>query len=157
MEVVGNFAGCWEKDERTCGDGLRGIPDVGLEESVVDATELLAAEVVVIDKALKRFFAILYRAHFDTAAHAVEGHLNHRVAGHPADGAVLGIVGYLPDARLGLDKGLVPVRIILGLEVIDGRVLIEVVGGVGFTLGGRTVSDVIVDVGDHANHFYEVD
>ena len=33
-------------------------------------------------------------------------------------------------------------------EVVDGRVLVEVVGGVGFAFGGRAVSDVVIGVGD---------
>ena len=36
----------------------------------------------------------------------------------------------------------------MGDEVIDGGVLIEVVGGVGFAFGGGAVSDVVVVVGD---------
>ena len=32
-------------------------------------------------------------------------------------------------------------------EVIDGGVLVEVVGGVGLAFGGGTVSDVVVGVG----------
>ena len=36
----------------------------------------------------------------------------------------------------------------MGDEVVDGGVLVEVVGGVGFTLGGRTVFDVIVGIGN---------
>ena len=34
VEVVGNFAGCWEKDEGSCGDRLGGIPNVGLERAL---------------------------------------------------------------------------------------------------------------------------
>ena len=64
-----------------------------MEEGVVCATELLDAEVVVVDEALKRFLAILHGAHFDAAAHAVKGHGDHGVAGLPTDGAVFGIVG----------------------------------------------------------------
>lgn len=79
VEVVGNFAGCWEKDERTCGDGLRGLPDVGLEEGVISATELLDTEIVVVDEALEGLLSVLYRAHFDAAAHAVESHRNRGV------------------------------------------------------------------------------
>ena len=48
----------------------------------------------------------------------------------------------------GLDEGLITIVVVLGREVVDGRVLVEVVGGVGLALGGRTVSDVIVIVGD---------
>ena len=138
---------------------VRGVPDIGVEEGVVGATELLDAEVVVVDEALEGFRAILHRAHFDTAAHAVKGHGDHGVAGLPTDGAVFGIVDYRPNARLGLDEGLIShlahargrmysIVVVLGHEVIDGGVLIEIVGGVGLALGGGTVSDVVVIVGD---------
>ena len=109
---------------------------------------LLDAEVVVVDEALKRFCAILHRAHFDSAAHAVKGHRDHGVAGLPADGAVLCVVDNRPNAGLGLDEGLVSVSVILWREVVDGDVLVEIVGRVGFTLGGSTVSDIVVIVGD---------
>ena len=59
-----------------------------MEKGVVCATELLDAEVVVVDEALEGFLAILHRAHFDTSAHTVEGHRDHGVSGLPADGAV---------------------------------------------------------------------
>ena len=36
----------------------------------------------------------------------------------------------------------------MGREVVDGGVLVEVVGRVGFAFGGRAVSDVVVIVGD---------
>ena len=42
---------------------------------------------------------------------------------------------------------MVAIRVVLGREVVDGGVLVEVVGRVGFTLGGSTVSDIIVGVG----------
>ena len=119
-----------------------------MEEGVVGATELLDAEVVVVDEALEGFRAILHRAHFDAAPHAVEGHGDHGVTGLPTDGAVLGIVDDRPNARLGLDEGLIAIVVVLWREVIDGGVLVELVGGVGFTLGGRTVSDVIVGIGN---------
>ena len=119
-----------------------------MEEGVVGATELLDAEVVVVDEALEGFRAILHRAHFDAAPHAVEGHGDHGVTGLPTDGAVLGIVDDRPNARLGLDEGLIAIVVVLWREVIDGGVLVEIVGGVGFAFGGRAVSDVIVVVGD---------
>ena len=93
VEIISNIVGGGEEDERACGDGFRGVPDIGVEEGVVDATELLDAEVVVVDEALKRFLAILHRAHFDTAAHAVEGHGDGGIAGLPTDGAVFGVIG----------------------------------------------------------------
>ena len=61
--------------QRAGGDRFRGVPDIGVEEGVVGATELLDAKLVVVDETLKRFLSILHRAHFDTAAHAVEGHM----------------------------------------------------------------------------------
>ena len=80
------------EDQRACGDGFRGIPDVGLINGVGGGAELLDAEVVVVDEALERFYAIPHRTHFDAAAHAVKGHDDHGVTGLPTDGAVFGIV-----------------------------------------------------------------
>ena len=136
VEVVGERGGGGKEDEGAGGDGFRGVPDIGVEEGVVGATELLDAEVVVVDEALEGFRAILHRAHFDAAAHTVEGHRDHGVAGFPADGSVFGIVDYRPNARLGLDEGLVSIVVVLGREVVDGGVLVEVVGRVGLALGG---------------------
>ena len=88
-------------DERARGDGLGGGPDIGVEEGVVGATELLDAEVVVVDEALEEVGVGGLGAHLDSAAHAVEGHRDHGVAGLPANGAVLGIVGDRPNAGGG--------------------------------------------------------
>ena len=148
VENVGRFARDGMGNKRAGGDGFRGIPDVGVEEGVVCATELLDAEVVIVDEALKRFLAILHRAHFDAAAHAVKGHGDYCVAGLPTDGAVLGVIGDGPNAGFGLDEGLIAIVVVLGREVVDGSVLVEVVGRVGFALGGGTVSDVIVGIGN---------
>ena len=115
---------------------VRGIPNVGMEEGVVGTTKLLDAEVVVVDETLEGFCAILHCPHFDAAAHAVEGHRDHGVAGLPADGAVFGVVNDRPNARLGLDEGLIAIVVVLGREVVDGGVLVEIVGGVGLALGG---------------------
>ena len=109
---------------------------------------MLDAEIVVVDEALKRFFAILYRAHFDSAAHAVKSHRDHGVAGLPTNGAILGIVQNRPNAGLGFDKGLVAVGIILWDKVVNRGVLVEVVDSVGLAFGGGAVSDVVVIVGD---------
>ena len=79
-----------------------------MEEGVVGATELLDAKVVVVDEALKRFYAILHCAHFDAAAHAVEGHRDHGVAGLPTDGAVFGIVGDRAHTRPGFGGDTIP-------------------------------------------------
>ena len=148
VEIISNIVGGGEEDEGTGGDRFRGIPDVGVEESIICALELLDAEVVVVDKALERFYAILHRAHFNAATHAVEGHRDHSVAGLPADGAVFGIVGDRPNAGLGLDEGLISIVVVLGDEIINRGVLVEVVGRVSFAFGGGAISDVIVIVGD---------
>ena len=115
---------------------VRGIPNVGMEEGVVGTTKLLDAEVVVVDEALEGFCAILHRAHFDSAAHAVKGHRDYGVALRPTDGPVLCVVDNRPNAGLGLDEGLISIRIVLGHEVVDGGVLIEIVGSVGLAFGG---------------------
>ena len=146
VEVVGDFACGWLENKGARGDRLGWIPNIGLIEGVVCPVELLDAEVVVIDEALERFYAILHRAHFDTAAHAIKGHGDHGVTGLPADGAVFGIVGDRPHTGLGLDEGLVSVSVILWREVVDGGILVEVVGGVGFAFGDGTVSDIIVGI-----------
>ena len=136
------------EDQRACGDGFGGIPDVGLKEGVVGTTKLLDAEVVVIDEALKGFLPILHRTHFDAAAHTIEGHRDHGVAGLPTDGAVFGVVDDGPNAGLSFDEGLVSVDIVLRREVVDGGVLVEVVGRVGFTFGDSAVANIIVIVGN---------
>ena len=158
MEVVGEDSRRRKEDEGSCGDRLGGIPNVGLEKGVIGATELLDTEIVVINEALEEVGVGGVGAHFDTAAHAVEGHRDHGVAGLPADGAVFGIVDYRPNARLGLDEGLIAIVVVLGDEVVDGGVLVEVVSRVSFAFGGGTVShlayargrmysDVIVGIG----------
>ena len=101
VEVVSNIVRDWAENQWPGGDGFRGIPNVGEEEGVIGATELLDAEIVVVDEALKRFLAILHRAHFDAATHTVEGHHDHGVAGLPTDGAVFGIVNDGPNAGFG--------------------------------------------------------
>ena len=119
-----------------------------MEEDVFCATELLDAEVVVVDEALESVGIGRLGAHFNAAAHAVEGHGDHGVAGLPADGAVFGIVQNRPNAGLGLDEGLVSIVVVLGREVVNRGVLIEIVGGVGLAFGGGAISDVVVVVGD---------
>ena len=106
VEVIREETRRRKEDEWAGGDGFGGIPGVGVIEGVVCALELLDTEIVIVDEALKRFYAIFHCAHFDTAAHAVEGHGDHGVAGLPADGAVFGIVGDRPNAGLGPDEGL---------------------------------------------------
>ena len=53
MEIVGEHTGGGKEDQWAGGDGFCGIPNVGVEEGVIGAKELLDAEVVVVDKALK--------------------------------------------------------------------------------------------------------
>ena len=109
---------------------------------------MLNAEVVVVDKALKRFCGILHRTHFDSATKAIEDHRDHGIARLPVDGAVFGVIDDRPNAGLGLDDGLISVRVVLGDEVVDGGILVEVIGGVGLAFGGGTVSDIVVIVRD---------
>ena len=148
VEVASNIVGGGEEDQRACGDGFGGIPDVGVVKGVFGAPELLDAEVIVVGEALEKVGIGRLSAHFDTAAHAVKGHGDHGVARLPANGAVFGVVDDRPNTCLGLDEGLIAIVVVLWREVIDGGVLVEIVGGVGFTLGGRTVSDVVVGIGN---------
>ena len=148
MEIVGKGSGNWLEDEWAGGDGFGGIPNVGLKEGIFGAPELLDAEVVVVDEALEGFFAILHRAHFNATAHTVKGHGDYGVAGLPTDGAIFGIIDNRPNTCLGLDEGLISVRVVLGDEVVDGGILVEIIGGVGLAFGGGAISDVIVIVGD---------
>ena len=138
VEVVGERGGGGKEDQWARGDRFRGVPDIGVEEGVVGTTKLLDTKIVVVDKALEGFFAILHRAHFDTSAHAVKGHSNQ----------VFGIVGDRPNAGLGLDEGLISVCVVLGREVVNRGVLVEVVGRVGLAFVGGTISDVIVGIGN---------
>ena len=112
------------------------------------ATELLDAKEVFVDEALEEVGSGRGGAHFHAAAHAVEVHLNHRVAGLPANGAVLSIVAYPPDACGSLNEGLVSVGIVLGREVVNLGVLVEIVDDIGLALGGDAVADVVVGVGE---------
>ena len=137
-------------DERARGNGFRGIPHkLGADGVAVVGIQPLDAEVVVVNEAEVRgnlIVSCLLIVH--AAAKAVEGHRDDRVAELPADGAVFGIVGNRPNAGLSLDEGLIAIVVVLRREVIDGGVLVEVVGGVGLALGNRTVSDVVVGIGN---------
>ena len=106
VEIVGVFAGGREKDERAGGDGFRGIPNIGLEEDIFGAPELLDTEVVVVGEALEKVGIGRLSAHFDAATHAVESHRDHGVALRPADGAILGVVFHRPLARFREHLGL---------------------------------------------------
>ena len=130
------------------GDGFGGIPGVGVIEGVFCATELQDAKIVVVDEALEKVGIGRLGTHLDAATHTVEGHRDHGVARLPADRAVFCVVDNRPNAGLGLDEGLVSVSVILWREVVNGGILVEVVGGVGFAFGGGTVTNVVVIVGD---------
>ena len=43
---------------------------------------------------------------------------------------------------------MVAIRVVLGREVVNRRVLIEGVGRVGLTFGGGTIADVVVGIGN---------
>ena len=107
------------------------------------------AEEVVVDKAEVRGdlpgagLAILH-----AAAKAVKGHRDDRVALRPADGSILGVVDNRPNAGLGLDERLVAVGVVLRHEVVNGGVLVEIIGGVGLALGDGAVADVVIGVGN---------
>ena len=111
VEIVEGGAGGVAEEEGACGDGLGGVPDIGLIGGVVRAAELLDAKEVFVDEALEKVGGGRDGAHFHAATHTVEGHRDDGIAGLPADGTVLGVVGYLPDAGGGLDERLVAVRI----------------------------------------------
>ena len=106
VEVASNIVGGGEEDQRAGGDGLRGVPDVRLEEGVVGATKLLNAEVAVVDEALEKVGISRQGAHFDAATHAVESHRDHGVALRPTNGAILGVVFHRPLARFREHLGL---------------------------------------------------
>ena len=148
VEVVSNIVRDWVENQWPGGDGFGGIPGVGVIEGVFCATELQDAKIVVVDEALEKVGIGRLGTHLDAATHTVEGHRDHGVARLPADRAVFCVVDNRPNAGLGLDEGLVSVSVILWREVVDLGVLVEGVGRVGFALGGRAVSDVVVIVGD---------
>ena len=56
------------EDKGAGGDGFRGIPNIGLEEDIFGAPELLDTEVVVVGEALEKVGIGRLSAHFDTAA-----------------------------------------------------------------------------------------
>lgn len=85
------------KDEGASGDGFRRVPNIGLEEDVFGSAELLDAEVVVVDKALEKIGIYRLGAHFDTAAHTVEGHRDDLRPLRPTDRPVLGVVDDRPN------------------------------------------------------------
>ena len=136
--------------QRTCGDGLRRVPeDEPLEDAAdgVDGGDLQVAPVdvaqVVRDAAVDRDLARV------AAAHVVIGafHDGCAVFAREGHGAVLGVVDDVPDAGACLDLGLIAVRV----AGLNRGVLVQVVGvvGGGFFRGflcRLAVADVIVAV-----------
>ena len=146
MEVEKGSGGKRE-NKGSCGDGLGGVPDVGLGWDEGGSIEFGDAEIVAVKETLVGDDGVAFGlAVKGAAAHAVEGHLNHRVAGLPENGAILGVVGYPPNAGGGLDEGLVTVGVVLGHEVVDFGVLVEGVGDIGLAFGDSAIADVVVSV-----------
>ena len=135
--------------QRPRGDRFRGIPHKLCTDGVaVGGIQPLDAEVAVINEAEvrdDRSGAGLLIVH--TATEAIEDHGDNRVAPRPASRPVFGVVDDRPNASGSFDYCLVTIRIVLGREVVDRRVLVKVVSGVGFAFGGGTVSDIVVSVG----------
>ena len=92
VEVIREETRRRKEDQRTGGNGFGGIPHIGVEEGVVCALELLDTKIVVVDETLEGVGGGGLGAHFDSAAHAVEGHGDDGVALRPTDGAILGVV-----------------------------------------------------------------
>ena len=96
----------------------------------------------------------VFRHHLGGAApHVVVGAGNGEVLSLFAEqhGAVLGVIGDIPDTRAGLDAGLVAVVIVGGREdivrlVLDGGVLVEGVGRVGVARGALLLDEAVSDV-----------
>ena len=137
-------------DERTRSDRLGGIPHKLCTDGVaVGGIQPLDTEKVVVNKAevcgnLTGTRLSIVHATTET----IKGHGDDRVALRPADGAVFGIVNDGPSAGLGLDEALISIVVVLWREVIDGGVLVEIIGGVGLAFGGGAVSDIIVVIGN---------
>ena len=136
--------------ERARGDGLGGVPD----ELLVDiprlvGEELLDAEVAVVEEdGVGELRGAIHLTVGDAATEAVKGHRDDLRPLRPTDWPVLGVVLHLPNAGCGLDGGLIAVAVVLGHEVVDGGVLVEVVGSVALALGGGAIADVVVSVRD---------
>ena len=137
-------------DERTRGDGLGGIPhELSSDGVAVGGIQPLDTEKVVIDKTeVRRDLIILRLLIVHAAAKAVKGHRDNRITPCPTNGAVFGIVGDRPHTGLGLDERLVAVGVVFRHEVVNGGILVEIIGGVGLAFGGRAVTDVIVGIGN---------
>ena len=100
---------------------------------------LLDTEITVVDETL----VVLGHA----AAHAVVAHRDRIRPLRPENRAVLTVINYVPDTSRGLYDGLISIGIVNRREVINGRVLIQLVrriGDIHSSLGrGLTVADVI--------------
>ena len=114
---------------------LGGVPGDEPETGMVGALAVAACDlqVATVEEAVAGGDDAVFRHHLGGAApHVVVGAGNGEVLSLFAEqhGAVLGIVGHIPDACAGLDAGLVAVVIVGGREdivrlVFDGGVLVE--------------------------------
>ena len=113
MHQEGGALAILAEAEGARGDGLGGIPD----ELLVDVPravreELLDAEVAIVKELRVGHLAVaVHLLVEDAATEAVVAHRDDHIPLRPADGAILGVVGYLPNAGLREDGGLVAVRI----------------------------------------------
>ena len=151
------------EDKRACRHRLRRIPaEDEVYGIIVSTIQTLYADVAIIYEAMMGVRDGVYSLNiFDTPPHAVELHSDIRAAALPQDGAVLGVVGNLPDACRGLYQSLVAVVVELGEEFLPQRrgvaeigdlgVLVEAVSRVGMigakVQRGSAVANVVVLVG----------
>ena len=106
-------------------------PETGVGGALAVAAGYL--QIATVEEAVAGGDDAVFRHHLGgAAAHVVvsTGHAHAIVVLGEKDGAVLGVIGDIPDTRAGLDAGLVAVVIVGGCEdivrlVLDGGVLVE--------------------------------
>ena len=111
------------EDERACRHRLRRIPAEHEVNGVVRrSVEALDAEITVVHEAVVRVGdAVHHLDVFDATPHTIELHHEVRRAALPQDGAVLPVVGNLPDACRGLDESLVAIQVKCGDKFLAQR------------------------------------
>ena len=136
--------------ERTHSDRLcRGPNELLVDVPRTIGEKLLNAKIAVVEEdGVSELRGAIHLAVGDAAAETVKGHCDDLRPLRPTDRPVLGVVLHLPNAGCGLDGGLIAVEVVLGHEVVDGGVLIEVIGSVALPLGGGAIADVIIGVRD---------